>query len=77
MPLNRFVGFMGPIEVGNVAYDGSNKFWIWATPLQEDAWGYGPTDHAAKEALELWLAGWLSWPRLPFLSAAIPSLGNW
>ena len=59
VPLNRFVGYMGEIEVGNVAYDGSNRFWIWATPLQEDAWGYGPTDHAAKDALELWLASWL------------------
>ena len=59
VPLNRYVGFVGPIEVGSVAYDGSNRFWIWSTPLQEDAWGYGPTEQAAKAALEAWLASWL------------------
>jgi hypothetical protein len=59
VPLNRHVGFVGPVEVGSVAYDGSNRFWIWSTPLQEDAWGYGPTEQAAKTALELWLASWL------------------
>jgi hypothetical protein len=59
VPLNRHVGFVGPVEVGSVAYDGSNRFWIWSTPLQEDAWGYGPTEQGAKTALELWLASWL------------------
>jgi hypothetical protein len=59
VPLQRFIGFVGAIEVGQVAYDGSNRFWIWSTPLQEDAWGYGPTEQAAKAALEHWLAGWL------------------
>jgi hypothetical protein len=57
--LRRFVGRIGAIEVGNVAYDGSNRFWIWASPLQEDAWGYGPTEEAAKAGLEQWLRGWL------------------
>jgi hypothetical protein len=59
IPLNRFVGFVGEIEVGNVSYDGGNRFWVWASPLQEDAWGYGPSDEAAKAALELWLRRWL------------------
>jgi hypothetical protein len=59
VPLQRHVGHVGPIEVGNVAYDGSNRFWVWATPLQEDAWGYGPSEEAAKAALEVWLASWL------------------
>jgi hypothetical protein len=59
VPLNRHVGFVGLVEVGSVAYDGSNGFWIWSTPLQEDAWGYGPTEQAAKTALELWLVSWL------------------
>jgi hypothetical protein len=59
VPLNRYIGRVGPVEVGNVTYDGSNRFWIWATPLQEDAWGYGPSEQAAKAALEVWLSGWL------------------
>ena len=57
--LNRYIGFVGPVEVGSVAYDGSNKFWIWSSPLQEDAWGYGTTEEAAKAAFEAWLASWL------------------
>lgn len=60
VPLNRHVGFVGPVEVGSVAYDGSNRFWIWMSPLQEDAWGYGPTEAAAKAALEVWLTTWLA-----------------
>jgi hypothetical protein len=59
VPLKRFVGHVGPIEVGNVSYDGGNRFWVWATPLQEDAWGFGPTEEAAKTAFELWLRAWL------------------
>jgi len=42
-----------------LTYDGSNRFWVWASPLQEDAWGYGPSEDAAKAALEIWLASWL------------------
>ncbi len=57
--MRRFVGRVGAVEVGTVDYDGSNRFWIWATPLQEDAWGYGPTEEAAKAAFEHWLKGWL------------------
>jgi hypothetical protein len=68
VPLNRYVGFVGSVEVGNVAYDGSNKFWIWSTPLQEDAWGYGPTEQAARAALEFWLISWLENFR-PFFQA--------
>lgn len=59
VPRHRHVGFVGPVEVGSVDYDGSNRFWIWSTPLQEDAWGYGPTEQAAKTALEMWLGSWL------------------
>ena len=59
VPLKRSVGFVGAIEVGNVSYDAGNRFWVWATPLAEDAWGYGPSEDAAKKALELWLLGWL------------------
>jgi hypothetical protein len=57
--LNRHIGSVGPVEVGAVQYDGSNRFWIWSSPLQEDAWGYGPTEAAAKQAMEMWLVGWL------------------
>lgn len=59
VPLNRYVGVVGSVEVGSVDYDGSNRFWIWSTPFQEDAWGYGTTDEAAKAAFEAWLAQWL------------------
>jgi hypothetical protein len=57
---------MGAIEVGNVTFDGGSRFWVWATPLQEDAWGFGPTEAAAKTALEAWLRRWLENFR-PFL----------
>ncbi|MEZ0170455.1 hypothetical protein [Microvirga sp. TS319] len=59
VPLSRHMGFVGAIEVGSVAYDGSNRLWVWSTPLQEDVWGYGPNEDAAKTALELWLVAWL------------------
>jgi hypothetical protein len=59
VPLNRHIGSVNAVEVGNVTYDGSNGFWVWASPLQEDAWGYGPTEEAAKAGLEVWLASWL------------------
>jgi hypothetical protein len=59
VPLNRYVGVVGTVEVGSVDYDGSNGFWIWSTPLQEDAWGYGTTEEAAKAAFEAWLTQWL------------------
>jgi hypothetical protein len=66
VPLKRFVGRVGDLEVGDVSYDGGNRFWVWATPLQDDAWGYGPTEEAAKAAFELWLRAWLENFR-PFL----------
>lgn len=59
VPLNRHIGFVGQVEVGAVQYDGSNRFWIWSSPLQEDVWGYGPSEEAAKKAMEMWLAAWL------------------
>ena len=59
VPLKRFVGTLGTVEVANVSYDGGNRFWVRATPLQEDAWGYGPSEKAAKAAVELWLRDWL------------------
>jgi hypothetical protein len=51
-----------------VAYDGSNRFWIWSSPLQEDAWGDGPTVQVAKAAFESWLLSWLKhfWPFFSF-----------
>ena len=66
VPLKRFIGRVGDLEVGDVSYDGGSRFWVWATPLQEDAWGYGPTADAAKAAFELWLRAWLENFR-PFL----------
>ena len=69
VPLKRFVGRVGGVEVGSVSYDGANRFWVWATPLQEDVWGYGPTEDAAKAALELWLRDWLQNFR-PFFEAS-------
>ena len=59
VPLSRYVGHVGGIEVGSISYDGSNRFWVWASPLQEDAWGYGPSEQAAKAAVEHWLTAWL------------------
>jgi len=59
IPLKRSVGRVGPVEAGNVSYDGGTRFWFWATPLQDDAWGFGTTEEAAKAALELWLRSWL------------------
>ena len=58
-PLRRFVGRVGSVEIGTVEYDGSNRMFVWSSPLAEDAWGWGPTEHAAKQALELWLKRWL------------------
>ncbi|MCB5175818.1 MULTISPECIES: hypothetical protein [Microvirga] len=76
VPLQRHVGFVGTVEVGSVQYDGSNRFWIWSSPLQEDAWGYGPTEGAAKRAMELWLASWLENFRAFFEPAPDPPAGR-
>jgi hypothetical protein len=59
VPLKRFVGRVGEVEVGAVEWDGSNRLWTWSSPLVEDAWGHAPTEHGAKRAFELWLRDWL------------------
>jgi hypothetical protein len=59
VPLRRSIGHVGSVEVGAVAYDGSNRLWTWSTPLAEDAWGHGQTEAAARQAFEAWLAAWL------------------
>jgi len=56
---NRHVAHAGAIEVGRVMYDGSSGFWVWSSPLAEDAWGYGPSEDAAKRGFEVWLTAWL------------------
>ena len=66
--LNRHACYAGAIEVGWVMYDGSNRLWIWSSPLAEDAWGYGPSEEAAKHGFEVWLATWLENFR-PFFEA--------
>ncbi len=58
-PLRRYVGHVGGVEVGAVAYDGSNRLWTWSSPLQEDVWGHAPSEDAAKRAFEAWLRDWL------------------
>jgi hypothetical protein len=58
-PLRRYVGHVGGVEVGAVAYDGSNRLWTWSSPLQEDVWGHAQDEDAAKRAFEAWLRGWL------------------
>lgn len=59
VPLRSAVGRVGAIEVGMVQFDGSNRMWVWSSQLAEDAWGWGPTEEAAKQALQAWLATWL------------------
>ena len=59
VPLQRFVGRCGRVEVGRVEYDGSNRLWVWSSPLDEGAWGWGPSEDAARQALETWLRQWL------------------
>ena len=58
--LRRHVARAGAIPVGAVEYDGGNRMWIWSTPLAEDAWGWGASEEAAKQALEAWLRNWLA-----------------
>jgi hypothetical protein len=60
VPLNRHVGRVEAIEVAAVEYDGSNRMWIWSSPLAENAWGWAPQEEGAKQAVEVWLRGWLS-----------------
>ena len=57
--LRRYTAHVGPVEVGAVAYDGSNRLWTWSSPLSEDAWGHAPSETGAKQAFEVWLREWL------------------
>ena len=59
MPLRRFVGQVGTVAVGAVDYDAANGFWVWSSPLAEDAWGWAASEDGAKKAFELWLRQWL------------------
>lgn len=68
VPLRRHIGRVGPIEVGAVAFDGSNRLWTWSSPLAEDAWGHATDEAAAKQAFEAWLREWLENFR-PFFAA--------
>jgi hypothetical protein len=59
VPLRRFVRHVGTVEVGAVAYDGSNRLWTWSSPLDIEAWGHAPTENGAKRAFESGsVAGW-------------------
>jgi len=69
VPLNHFVAQAGAVEAGAVTFDASNGFWVWASPLSDEAWGYAPTADGAKQALTLWLRAWLENFR-PLLDAA-------
>jgi hypothetical protein len=60
VPLRRALARVGEIDVGDVAYDGSNRLWTWSSPLADDAWGHATTELGAKQGFEVWLRGWLS-----------------
>jgi hypothetical protein len=57
--LDRHVGRAGALEEGTVMYDGSNRMWVWSSPLSDEAWGYGTSEAAAKRGFEAWLRQWL------------------
>jgi hypothetical protein len=59
VPLRRFVARVGPVEVGAVEYDGTNRLWTWSSPLVEDVWGHAQSEGGAKRAFEAWLREWL------------------
>lgn len=59
VPLRRFTARSGAVDVGYVEYDGGNRMWVWASPLAEDAWGWGADEAGAKQGLEAWLKTWL------------------
>ncbi|MBD8906184.1 hypothetical protein [Methylorubrum zatmanii] len=59
VPLRRFTGRVGAVEVAVVEYDGSNRLWTWWSPLVEDIWGHAQEAEAAQQACEIWLRGWL------------------
>ena len=67
--LQRFVAHAGAVEAGAVQFDGGNGFWIWSSPLADEAWGWAPTQDGAMRALESWLREWLGNFR-PFLDCA-------
>ena len=64
VPLRRWVGRVGTVEVGAVEYDGSNQLWTWSSPLVVDAWGHAHHAAGAKQGFEVWLRRWLEnfWP---------------
>ena len=68
VPLQRFSGRVGAIEVATVEYDGSNRLWTWWSPLSEDIWGHAQDADGAKQAVEVWLREWLENFR-PFFEA--------
>lgn len=59
VPLRRFVGHVGAVEVGAVEFDGSNRLWTWSSPLAEDAWGRAQSEAGARQGFEVWLLAWL------------------
>ncbi|MCJ2054181.1 hypothetical protein [Methylobacterium sp. J-070] len=59
VPLPRFVGRVGAVQVAICEYDGSNRLWTWWSPLAEDIWGHGQDAGAAQQACEAWLRGWI------------------
>jgi len=72
VPLQRFIGHAGTVEVGFVEFDSGNRMWIWSSGLADDAWGWAPTGDGAKLALELWLRTWLENFRALFDGRAAP-----
>ncbi len=66
--LRRCIAHVGSVEVGAVAYDGSNRLWTWSSPLSEEAWGHAPSESGAIQAFEAWLRDWLDAFR-PFFQA--------
>ncbi|MFG5117307.1 hypothetical protein [Methylorubrum sp. POS3] len=69
VPLRRFTGQAGAIEVGIVEFDGSNRLWTWWSPLAEEAWGHAQDAEGAQHGFEVWLRGWLENFR-PFFDGA-------
>ena len=59
VPLQRFTGRVGAVEVGTVEYDGAHKLWTWWSPLSEEAWGHAHEEAGAKLGFEVWLRQWL------------------
>ena len=68
VPLQRFTGRIGAIEVATVEYDGSTRLRTWRSPLSEDIRGHATEADGAKQAAEVWLREWLENFR-PFFEA--------